>query len=183
MKEMEEAGKSLDQANRIRSEIKAVPFHLSLFYRSQFKYYLRRMEESLQAGHRKDFSEYGQKAFKSGETLLKNCQKAALYRTESYRLWGAYYWLIHEQKRAFNWWHKAISEGEKLGARPQVARTYAEMAMSLCAVEGEPSTSDVGRAKELLQKAQTMFRDLGLHQDLEDLDSVINQIGLEPSAV
>ena len=48
MKEMEEAGKSLDQANRIRSEIKAVPFHLSLFYRSQFKYYLCCMEESLQ---------------------------------------------------------------------------------------------------------------------------------------
>ena len=38
-KETEEAGRSLDQANRIRSEVQAVPIQLSAFYRSQFEYY------------------------------------------------------------------------------------------------------------------------------------------------
>lgn len=181
-KEMEEAGKSLDQANRIRLEMKVVPpFHLSLFYRSQFKYYLCFMENSLRAGQRKEFSEYRKKALTSGKMLLKKCRKAAMYRTESYRLWGAYNWLIDERKGAFKWWEKAISEGEKLGARPQVARTYAEMGKSLFAVEGEPAASETGRAKNLLQKAQTMFRDLGLQQDLEDLDLVSDKIGLELS--
>ena len=47
MKETEEAGKSLDQANQIRSEVKAAPIQLSFFYRSQFEYYLRRLEDSL----------------------------------------------------------------------------------------------------------------------------------------
>ncbi|MGA2465914.1 MAG: adenylate/guanylate cyclase domain-containing protein [Thermodesulfobacteriota bacterium] len=183
MKEMEEAGKSLDQANQIRSEVKAVPIQLSAFCRSQFEYYLRRLEDSLRAGRREGSSEYRRNAFKSGKMLIKTCQKAALYRTESYRLMGVYNWLIHDQKSAFKWWHKAISEGESLGARPQLSRTYAEMGMRLCAVKGESSESDVSRAEENLQKAKTMFRDLGLHHDLEDLNSVISRMGPEPSEV
>ena len=183
MKETEEAGKSLDQANQIRSEVKAVPMQLSVFYRSQFEYYLRRLEDSLRNGHRQESSEFRRNAFKSGKMLIKTCQKAAIYRTESYRLMGVYNWLIHDQKSAFKWWHKAIREGESLGARPQLSRTYAEMGMRLCAVKGESSEPDVSRAEEPLQKAKTMFRDLGLHYDLEDLNSVINRIGLEPFEV
>ena len=96
---------------------------------------------------------------------------------------GVYKWLIHDQKSAFKWWHKAITEGESLGARPQLSRTYAEMGMRFCVINGESSEPDVSRAKEPLQKAKTMFRDLGLHHDLEDLNSVIHRIGLEPSEV
>ena len=183
MKEIDEAGKSLDQANQIRSKVRAVPMQLSFFYRSQFQYYLHRMENSLRAGHRKESSEYRRNAFKSGKMLIKTCQKAALFRTESYRLMGVYKWLIHDQKSAFKWWHRAVSEGESLGARPQLSRTYAEMGKRLCAVKGESSESDVSRAIEPLQKAITMFRDLGLHHDLEDLNSVISEIGLEPFEV
>jgi tetratricopeptide (TPR) repeat protein len=183
MRETEEAGKSLDRANQIRSEVKAVPLQLSFFYRSQFEYYLRRLEDSLRAGHREESSEYRRNAFKSGKMLIKTCQKAALYRTESYRLMGVYKWLINDQKSAFKWWHKAVSEGESVGARPQLSRTYAEMGIRLCAAKDESSGSDVSRAKEPLQKAKTMFRDLGLQHDLEDLNSVINRIVLEPSEV
>ena len=57
------------------------------------------------------------------------------------------------------------------------------MGMRFCAINGESSEPDVSRAKELLQKAKTMFRDLGLHHDLEDLNSVIDRIGLESSEV
>jgi tetratricopeptide (TPR) repeat protein len=174
MKDTEEAGKSLDRANRIRSEVKAVPMQLSFFYRSQFEYYLRRLEDCLRAGHREESSKYRKKAFKSGKMLIKACQKAALYRTESYRLMGVYNWLIHDQKRAFKWWHKAMSEGESLGARPQLARTCAEMGMRLCTVKGESPGFDVSRAKESIEKAKTMFYDLGLNCDLEDLNSQVN---------
>jgi len=175
MKETEEAGKSLDQANQIRFEVKATPIHLSFFYRSQFEYYLRRLEDSLRAGHREESSEYRRNAFKSGKGLIKTCRKAALYRTESYRLMGVYNWLIDDQKSAFKWWHMAIREGEKLGAHPQIARTYAEMAMRFSVVKGGSSEPNVSRAKEPLLKAKTMFHDLGLHQDLEDLNSMISR--------
>jgi class 3 adenylate cyclase/tetratricopeptide (TPR) repeat protein len=180
MKETDEAGMSLDRANQIRSEVKAVPIQLSIFYRSQFEYYLRRLGESLRADHREESSEYRRKAFKSGKMLIKTCRKAALYRTESYRLMGIYNWLICDQKSALKWWHKAIREGESLGARPQLSRTYAEMGMRFCLIKDESSEPVASRAEAYLQKAKTMFRDLGLHQDLEHLNSVIDQTGLEP---
>jgi tetratricopeptide (TPR) repeat protein len=183
MKETEKARASLDEANQIRSHVKAAPIQLSFLYRSQFDYYLRCLEDSLAKGREEESSEYRRNALKSGRILMKTCKKAALYRTESYRLIGVYRWLIHDQKSAFNWWRKAIAEGEGLGARTQLSRTYAEMGMRLYAVKDESPGSDVSRAKELLQKAKTMFRDLGLHHDLDDLNSVIRGIGLEPSEV
>ncbi len=180
MMETEEAGKSLDKANKIRSEVKA-PLHLSFFYRSQFEYYLCRLEDSLGAGHREESIEYRRKAFNSGKMLIKTCQKAALYRSESYKLMGVYNWLIRDQKKAFKWWLKAMDEGEILGARPQQARTCAAMGMRLCEGEGETPAFDVRRAKESLEKAKMMFCDLGLDHDLEDLNLVIHRTGLEPS--
>jgi tetratricopeptide (TPR) repeat protein len=183
MKETEQAGKSLDRASWIRPEVKAVPIQLSFFYRSQFEYYLRCLEDFLRNGNRQQFSEYRKNAFRSGKMLLKICHKAALHRTEAFKLMGTYNWLTGNRKNAFTWWHKAISEGESLGARPQISRTYAEMGTRLCAVKDESSKSDVSRAKESLEKAKRMFLDLGLSYDLEDLNSMIDRMGIEPSDV
>ena len=183
MKETEEARASLDKADQIRSEVKAVPLQLSFFYRSQFEYYLRRLEDSLRNGPTEESSKHRRNAFKSGKMLIKTCRKAALFRTEACKLMGIYKWLIRDQKGAFKWWHKAISEGERLGARPQIARIYAEMGMRLSAIGGESSEPDGSRAKEFTQKAKTMFRDSGLHHDLEDLNSIIHRTGLDLSEV
>jgi class 3 adenylate cyclase/tetratricopeptide (TPR) repeat protein len=182
-KETEEAGRSLDQADRIRSEVQAVPSQLSAFYRSQFEYYICRLEDSLRLGHTEESSGYRKKAFRAGKMLIKTSQKVALYRTESYGLMGVYKWLIDDQKGAAKWWRKAISEGDELGARPQLARTYAEMGIRFCAANGGSSAPDVRRAKEHLQKAKQMFRDLGLNHDLEELNSAIDRMGLELSEV
>ena len=179
LKNREEAKQSLDQANQLKSKLKAVPIQLSFFYRNQFEYYLQCLEDSLQNGRRKESLEVGREAFKFGKRLIRICQKAALYRTEAFRLMGVYYWLVRDPKSAFHWWNQAIREGETLGARPQLARIYAEMGLRLGAAEGKHSTPDAGRAEELLYKAQTMFRDLGLHQDLVNLESVINRTGLK----
>jgi tetratricopeptide (TPR) repeat protein len=182
-KDTEEACKSLDQADQVRSQAKAAPIQVSFFYRSRFEYYLCRLEDCLRAGHRKESDKYRKNAFQSGKMLIKTCRKAALYRTDAYRLMGVYEWLVHDQKGAFKWWQKAIREGESLGARPQLARTYAEMGIRLCAINSESSEANLGRAKEALQKAKTMFSDLDLHHDLELLNSAIYRIGLDPSEV
>jgi hypothetical protein len=79
------------------------------------------------------------------------------------------------------WWHKAISEGESLGARPQLARIYAEMGMRLYETKNTSAGADEIRVKELLKKAKMMFSDLGLHHDLDDLNAFITQTGLEIS--
>ncbi len=176
MKDMDQAEKSLDQANQIRSDVKAAPIQLSAFYRSQFEYHLRHMEDSSGSVYKEEASEHRRYAFKSGKMLIKACQKAALYRTECYRLMGIYTWLTRDQQGASKWWQKAISEGERLGALPQLSRTYAEIGKRFLATEGELSSPDVNRAKEPLQKAKTMFCDLRLHHDLEDLSLVVSRI-------
>jgi class 3 adenylate cyclase/tetratricopeptide (TPR) repeat protein len=182
MKETEEAGKSLEKANQVKSEVNATPIQLSFFYRSNFQYYLNQLEDCLMSGS-KEFSEYRENAYKSGKKLIKTCEKAALLRTESYRLMGIFNWLIDDQKGALKWWDKAISEGERIGARPQMARTYAEMGKRFYNFESKSMTPDVKRAKEYIQKAQTMFNDLNLRQDRVDLDSVINRSGIGPLKV
>ena len=179
MKETEEAGAALDRANLIRSKLETAPIWFSFFYRSQFEYYLYRLEDSLRAGRREKSSEYRRNALTSGKKLIKICQKAALYRTDAYRLMGVYKWLTNDRKNALTWWHKAVSEGESLGARPQLSRTYAEMGLRFCVINGGSSEPGASRAKEPLQKAKAMFSDLGLHHDLEDLNSVMNRMGLE----
>jgi len=182
-KETKKAGTSLDQADHIRSQVRAAPIQLSFFYRSQFRYYLCRLEDSLVTGHPEKSHEYSRNALQSGKTLIKICRKAALWRTEAYRLMGVYNWLIQNEKSAFKWWQKAITEGERLGALPQLARTYAEMGMRLCATDGESSESDMSRAKGNLQKARTMFRDLGLEYDLKNLDSAISRTRIDLSEI
>ena len=57
MKETEKGRESLDKANQIRSGVKAAPIQLSVFYRSQFEYYLCRLEDSLWTGHGEESSE------------------------------------------------------------------------------------------------------------------------------
>lgn len=177
LKETEEAGESLDRADRIRSEATVAPVQLAPFYRGELQYYLRRLEESLKAGRKKESSEYRKRVLKSGKRLIKTCEKAAWYRPESYRLLGVYHWLIQDRKNAFTWLHKAIREGEKIGARPQVARTYATMALYARSVKGRKPV--LPKAKEYLQTARTMFRELGMQYDLEELNSAISRDRLE----
>ena len=172
MDKTEEARKALEQASQVRRGIRVPPIQLSIFLRSEFQYYLSCSEEAFRGSQKTEASEYGKKALKTGKMLIRTCRKAALCRTDSYRLMGSCNWLIHDQRSAVKWWQKAIEEGEGLGARSQVARTYAEMAMRFAAMDGEFSKPDLERAKEPLEKARAMFRDLGLHHDLEALNSV-----------
>jgi len=180
MRETDEAGKSLEQADRLRSEVKLPPGQLSVFYRNQFEYYLRLLEESLSSGRREESSQHRKNALKSGKMLIKACRKAATYRTDSCRLMGVYKWLTQDRKSAFKWWQKAIAEGERLGARPQLARTYAEIAVRTLSIKDESSQLLMKRAEAYREKAKAMFSDLGLHHDLEDLNSAIGRKSLEP---
>jgi len=174
-KEMDEAGKSLDRANQIRSEVKAVPMQLSFFYRAQFEYSLRRLEDSLKSGLKREASVYRRSALESGKMLIKTCRKAALYRTESHRLMGVYHWLIGKDKTALKQWEMAIEEGERLGARPQLSRTFAEMAKRFGGVKADTKRPSSIPVEEFVEKARAVFVDLGLHQDFEELDSVTGQ--------
>jgi class 3 adenylate cyclase/tetratricopeptide (TPR) repeat protein len=175
MKEMEEAKTSLDLANQIRSEVKAVPLQLSFFYRSQFEYDIRRLEEAFANGLKNEASKHLKNAVTSGKMLMKTCRKAALYRTEFCRLMGVYRWLISDRKGALKWWQKAVSEGESLRARPHLARVHHEIGKRLSCSEGADPEFIPGRAREHLVKAEKMFREMGLRQDLQELVPLVGK--------
>ncbi len=175
MKDTEEAGRTLDQANRIGAEGKLAPVQLATLYRAQFEYNLRLLESSLASGRREQSCEHRRHALKSGKMLTKLCRKAPVYKMETCRLMGRYKWLAQDRKGAFKLWQEAIREGERLGARPQLARTYAEIAMRAWSVKGESSGPHVDMAEAYGEKARTLFSELGLRQDLEDLTSAIKE--------
>jgi tetratricopeptide (TPR) repeat protein len=168
--DIEGAGSCLEHANKIRREINTVPWQLSGCFRSQFEYDLYRLRESIIGGSKSGASEYRLKAGRSGKKLLKVAQKVAQHRTESYKLMGVYYWLINKQSQALKWWHKAIEEGERLGARPELSRTYFEIGKSLLEAESKYGLLNDIKAEEYLEKARVMYSEMDLQWDLNELN-------------
>ena len=137
MGEIQKAQECLERADRIRLQTETAPFQLSSHFKTQLDFDLYRLKESIKGGNRAEVHELQRKAFKSAKLLQKVAQKVAYHRTDSYRLTGAYYWAINKQKKALRWWHKAVQEGERLGARPQLARLYFEIGKCLLESEGQ----------------------------------------------
>ena len=168
------AERSLNHADKIRCEVEApVPFQLSNFYRSKTEYDFYLFKEFLTNGHRTDSLHYRKKAVKSGKKLFKVAQKVAQHRTESYKLTGSYYWLINEQEKASRWWHKAIEEGKRLGARLEISRAYFEVGKSLLETENKHKLLNGFGAEECLQKAKILFEEMDLQWDLDELNRLL----------
>jgi hypothetical protein len=178
---MEQAEQSLDVANQIRTKMRVAPIQLSAFYRSQFEYNLRHFEHSLEDGLTEEASVYRRNAAESGKNLMKVCQKAALYRTDSYRLMGLFKSLINDHKGASKWWDRSIREGETLNALPQLSRTYAEIGVRMSANGGQLSPREADKCKTALKKAREMFTNLRLSKDLETLNLATDTTHIKPS--
>jgi tetratricopeptide (TPR) repeat protein len=169
MREIAEAEKSLEQANKIRSEVDAVPTMLSNFYRSQFEYFIDQIKESLRTGNKSGLSNYRKTALKYGRLLVKISRKAALHRTESYKLMGVYFWLIKKQKRALKWWNKATNEGERLEAHLELSRVYFEIGKRLLEDKSNYKKLNGIKAERYLEKAKVLFDEMDLQWDLDEL--------------
>ena len=168
--DIEEADKSLRYADRIRSEIVSVPWQLADFRKGVSEYNLCCLEGSIKNGDKKKLSKYRRKAAISCRRLIKESQKVAQHRTESYRLMGLYFWLINKQKRALKWWNKSIKEGERLGARLELSRTYFEIGKRLLEAKSNFKKLDGMKAKEYIEKARVEFEVMNLQWDLDELN-------------
>jgi hypothetical protein len=92
---------------------------------------------------------------------------------------GLYYWLIGQHGKALKWWDKTIQEGERLGARPDLSRTYFELGKRLLEPESKYKELNGIDAKGYLEKAGTLFREMGFDRDLVDLDRLKSAEGLQ----
>ena len=132
-----------------------------------------RLEQAIVSGDHTNLEKYRNMAHKSNKEALRNSTKYTLFRTKVFRLTGLYCWLIGEQSKAFKWWNKTIQEGERLGARVDLSRTYMEIGKRLLEHKSRYKKFKAIDAKDYLGKAKILFEEIGLQQDLNDLEKVM----------
>jgi hypothetical protein len=79
---------------------------------------------------------------------------------------------MSKQKKALKWWHNAIKEGERLGARLQLAALYFELGKRLLEPESKYRVLDGISAEDYLEKARPMFEEMKLQSYLDELSQV-----------
>ncbi len=178
MGDIEKSERCFQRADKIRRQIQAAPFQLSNLYRIRLEIDLYRLGESLKGGNRVKAQESQRNAFRSAKQLQRVARKVAHHRTDSYRLMGAYYWMINKPERALGWWNRAVQEGERLGARPQLARLYFEVGKCLLESKGKYMKLGGLRAEEYLKKAKGLFEEMKIESALEELGRVTELRGL-----
>jgi class 3 adenylate cyclase/tetratricopeptide (TPR) repeat protein len=166
------AKESLDIGKEYLLEIKDAPYFLNSYLTSEFLYYLGKLHGLSKNSAEWEWATNGGIALKAGRKLIRNSRKTAPGRTEAFRLMGTYFWLVGKQRKALTWWKRSIKEGERLGARPELSRTYLEVGKRLKVSESKYKELDGLGAEEYLTKARTMFQDMGLQWDLDELEKI-----------
>jgi tetratricopeptide (TPR) repeat protein len=138
-----------------------------------FLYNLTMLENAILTDKPDDIKEFGKATLRSGKiTLSYTRKKVATERTESFKLMGIYYWLINEHKKALKWWKRSIKEGERLGAKIELSRTYFEVGKRLLETNSKYKELNGVTAEDYLEKAKGMFEEMDLQWDLDELDKV-----------
>ena len=82
---------------------------------------------------------------------------------------------IGKQKKALKWWDKAIKKGEAFGAYPDLSRTYFEIGKRLNEPDIKHKELNGITAEEYLKKAKTMFEEMDLQWDLDELERIVSK--------
>ena len=175
LNDIEGAQKSLFQAKRIIDQHKFLaPIFMISYCIAQFMMDIYSLKETIISNKdRKNLSKLKKMAHQSGKRALNNSKKFALNCVKTLRLMGEYYWLIGKQKKAIKWWDRAIKKGEALGARPDLSRTYFEVGKRLMEPASKYKELNGITAEEYLNKAKTLFIEMDLQWDLDELDEVM----------
>jgi tetratricopeptide (TPR) repeat protein len=136
-----------EEALAVASEVVArsspvPPFHASAYHRSRLLLDLARLESA--AGTPSEWH-WKRRARRSARRALRSAGRVAWRRTEVLRLVGRLHQLSGNPRRALRWLERSVAVGEALGARPETARTYAE----------------IGRVLRTSRDPQAGFRGLG----------------------
>ena len=163
---------STEPVKSIRNSEMCFPLYAPPYLVGRFVYDINQLQKEILSKTPSNIPNTRRNAYRSGKAALKNSRKYAPYRTKIYRLMGLYYWLIGRQGKALKWWDRTIQEGERLGARPDLSRTYMEVGKRLLEPQSKFKELNGISAPEYLNKAETLFREMDLQWDLEQLERV-----------
>jgi len=139
-----------------------------------FLYNLSMLENAFLMEKPNDIKKFRKAALQSGKVILSYTRKKiTIERTESFKLMGIYYWLIGKQKKALGWWDKSIRAGERLNAKIELSRTYYEVGKRLLEPNSKYKELNGITAEDCLEKARTLFEEMDLQWDLDELDKVM----------
>jgi len=167
--QMDNAATHIDQADEILSLVEVAPIQLSIFSRNQMEFLLCRLEGTLIRGDQSAALALQTEIDRVLRRLIHVTKKAAQHRTEAFRLKAVYLWLMQKPEIAFKWFQKSVKEGERIGARLELSRTYYEIGKRLLQSEGRYQQMNGMRSGAYLDKAQAIFRALELAWDMEKL--------------
>ncbi|MHA2496040.1 MAG: ATP-binding protein, partial [Candidatus Hodarchaeales archaeon] len=149
----------------------APPFVAPLMV-ARFLIAVKELKDAIDSGNSSAVVEIKKQTYKAGKTAVRNSRKYAPYRTKILGLMGEYYWFIGKQGKALKWWGKAIQEGEKLGARPDLSRTYFKVGKHLLEPHSKYRNLNGIDSNGYLEKSRLLFEELSLEQDLTELDKI-----------
>jgi tetratricopeptide (TPR) repeat protein len=152
-----------------------LPLFRGCFLICQLLYDLMMIEQHVQTSGAAKMTILRKKALRSGRAALRNAEKCALFKVESYKLMGVYYWLAGKQNKAFKWWDKSIRTGEQLKTRLELARTYIEVGKRLLEPKSKYREWKGVSAEGYLEKARALFEELEQWEpewDLEQLEKI-----------
>jgi hypothetical protein len=177
MGDASDAKESLDNAEKIKSEVTAAPYQLGECALSRFILSLYLLEEALKKTDKTAISLLRRKALKEGKNALKLANRNAITKIETLKQMGSYYWLIGKQRKALKWWRITISEGQRLNDRLELSRTYFEVGKRLLESKSKHKELDGIKAEEYLEKARAMFEEMDLQWDLDELEKLRLHMG------
>ena len=176
LKDLDGAESSLLQAEEPVSHEKRIsPLMISSYLTSQFLLNLSKLENAIDSGDKLKIKQFRKKTFRFAKAALKNSKKFAAEQTKTLRLMGVYFWLIGKQEKAITWWKKSIINGEELNARPELSRTYMEVGKRMLDAKSRIHQLNGISAEEYLEKARSLFVELGIESDLNELDVIQSQ--------
>jgi class 3 adenylate cyclase/tetratricopeptide (TPR) repeat protein len=148
------------------------PYYYVPYLASRFSVDIEQIKQAKRLSNSENLARLRNRAYKTGKTALRNSRKFAPYRTKIFRLLGEYFWQVGKQGKAFKWWKKAIREGERLGARPDLSRTYFEVGKRLMEPHSKHKKLNGIDAKGYLEKAAVLFEELGFDRYFEELEAI-----------
>ncbi len=105
--------------------------------------------------------QWARRARRSRRRALSVASKVAARRSEILRLAATHDWLRGRRRRALRGYRWAVAVARHLGARPELARTCAEIARRLEERRG-PDAIDGRNAQAWRDEARHLFAELGL---------------------
>jgi hypothetical protein len=168
--DQEDSETCIKHQEEIQSNNYLNPYYLSDYVTSRSMYSVSCLEEAVNNGDSPRTRQLAMESRKWGMQAMKASRKFKRDRVEVLRLMGTRSWHMGEREKALKWWGDSIEAGERLRMRPDLSRTYFEIGKRLSEPNSLYKELNGITAAEYLTKAKTMFEEMNLRWDLEQLE-------------